>query len=110
MTGSATYALNEALTGTSSSAIDLGLVGCFAFSMTSTAGACQLWFGNQSNTYTAGTMYGTFLAGSYSVPKVARYAWFEVPASSPSVWAALESTPTASTTSIWYFTPTNWPN
>lgn len=111
ITGTATYALASALTNTSSSAIDLGLVGCFAFSITSTGGAqIQVWSGPTNNTYTAGAQVGTVKPGNWSMTKVSRYVWFTIPASSPSVYAAGEVTPTAVTTSIWYYLPTNWPN
>ncbi|MBU6231466.1 hypothetical protein KGP36_02255 [Patescibacteria group bacterium] len=111
ITGTATYALASALTNTSSSAIDLGLVGCFAFDITSTGGTqIQVWTGPINNTYTAGSQVGMVKPGNWSMTKVARYVWFIIPPSSPSVFAAGEVTPTAVTTSIWYYLPTNWPN
>ena len=109
-TGTATYDLASALTNTSSSAIDLGLVGCFSFSITTTANAVQIWIGNNGNTYTAGSLYGTAASGCYSMPKVARYVWFTVPALSTNISGPNYVTPTASKTSVWHFIPTNWPN
>lgn len=105
-TGTAVYALNNALTGTTSSSIDLGLFACFSFSVTSTAGAVQVWTGNSSNTYTAGSLYGTVLTGSYSLPKVSRYVWFSAPVLSPNIGGPNYVTPAATRTSIWYYLPT----
>ena len=110
MTGTATYALSSALTGTTSSVIDLGLYGCFSFSVTSTVGAVELWVSNSNVTTTPAAKYGTAVPGSYSVPKVARYAFFRFPPSSPGIPSAGSVTPTPATASVWYFTPTNWPN
>lgn len=114
MTGTATYALASALTGTSSSAIDLGLFGCFSFTITETGnGAVQIWTGPSSTTYTpsvnGGSLYGIAVPGTYTLTKIGRYVWFTLPASSPGVFAPLEVTPVAQTVSIWYQTPTNWP-
>ena len=114
MTGTATYELATAATGTSSAVLDLGLVGCFSFSFTSNGGSvAQVWFTNSSNTYTANSLYGTALPGAYSVPKVARYVWFSLPANTVS--AAVPGAPTqlshtVTTGSIWTYLPSNWPN
>ena len=118
MTGTATYALASARTLSASSVVDLGLFGCFCFSISTTANAVQVWVGNQGNTYTANAgavaggnkLYGTALSGSYCMPKVARYVWFVVPKLSPSISGPNYVTPPATSTSVWYYTPTNWPN
>jgi hypothetical protein len=130
MTGTATYALSSALTGTTSGPVDLGLVGCFSFSVTSTGGTVvRVWQSSSSTTYTAGTSNtaGTIFAyalpggpngqACYSLQKAGgRYVWFDIPASQPNKNGAPFNTgpgyvtPTAITTSVWYYLPTNWPN
>lgn len=107
-TGTATYALSSAITGTASSAIDLGTIGCFFFSVTSTGGApVYVEFSNLS--YTAFSYFGTAVAGNYAIPKMARYCEFLVPGQQ-SFFNPLYTTPTAVTTSVWYYLPSNWPN
>ena len=106
LTGTATYALNKAITGSAgSAAIDLGTVDCFSFSITATANAVQVWVGNSSSTNTAGTLYGLAGVGSYSMPKVARYAWFKVPGAAMSVTVPTAAYITPTTASVWYFLP-----
>lgn len=112
MTGTATYALASALTGTVSSVIDVGLVGCYGISITQTGAseAVQIWTSFDNNTYTAGnggsaTLWGKAVAGNYSIEKDARYLFFLVPArQGPSTYYV---TPTATTVRVWI--PTNWP-
>lgn len=125
MTGAATYAFNQSITGSTSAAIDLGLVGCFSFSVTSTAGgqSLRIWQSSSSTSYTAsttvsaGTIVATFLPGGpnqqacYSFTKLGgRYVWFDIPGLSPNLGGPNFVTPTASKYSVWYYTPTNWPN
>ncbi len=123
MTGSATYDFATALTGTTSGPIDLGLVGCFSFSVTGTgSGQVRLWQSNNSTTYTAGTtqtagvIVATFPIGNknaqavYSWTKTARYAWFDFPALSPNISGPNYVTPVANTVTLWHYLPTNWPN
>jgi hypothetical protein len=112
MTGTATYAMASAATGTASSVIDLGLVGCIAISITQTGASesVQIWTNSQNNTYTAqtggtATIWGTATSGNFSLTKVARYMFFLVPAN----YYPMTITPTATSTSISYWLPTNWP-
>lgn len=121
MTGSATYSLSNAITGTTSAAIDLGAFGCFAFSVTATAGGqpIRVWQSNNSTTYTAGTtvsagtLVATALVGGpnqqacYSFTKMGgRYIWFDIPGMSPALPGPNYVTPTASRYSVWYYLPT----
>lgn len=121
-TGTATYVLNKATTGTASATIDLGLFGCFFVNASSTAGApVRVWFTYNSTSYvagttlTAGTLWGTLKAGGpnnpscYAIPKVSRYVYFDTPPSYGVPFAAGGTTPTAITTSVFYSLPTNWP-
>jgi len=121
-TGTATYLLNKALTGTASATVDLGLVGCFFLNVTSTGGAnLRVWWTSNSTSYTAGTTVsaGTFTSyaipggpnqiGCYAIPKIARYLYVDTPPSIGVPFAAGGTTPTAITTSCWYYLPTNWP-
>ncbi len=122
MTGSATYIMSQAITGTTSASIDLGLYSCFSFSVTATAGgqSIRVWQSNSSTTYTAGTsntagtVFGTALPGGpnaqavYSLTKQGgRYVWFDIPGLSPNLPGPNYVTPTASKYSIWYYLPTS---
>ena len=121
-TGTATYLLASALTGTTSASVDVGLFGCYFLTVSQTAGApVRLWWSDNATTYTAGTtntagtMWGTMVAGGpnqpavYAVPKVARYFWVDVPPSYGVPFAAGGLTPTAIKTTVWAKFPTNWP-
>lgn len=84
--GSLTYALNNALTGTSSSAIDLSGTAGLWLSLTSTTGVTPsasvanvlVYFSNANVTYTTGAtqMYILQSPGSYSIYPKARYVSF----------------------------------
>jgi hypothetical protein len=77
--GSLTYALNNALTGTSSSAIDLSGTAGLWLTLTSTASANVLvYFSNANLTYTTGAtqMYILQSPGSYPIAPKARYVSF----------------------------------
>ncbi len=107
-TGTATYALATAITGTTSAPVDLGAIGCFFFDVTATGGtAVYVEFSNLS--YTSFSYFGTATPGSYAIPKMARYAEFLIPPQR-SFFNPLYTTPTASTASVWYYLPSDWPN
>jgi hypothetical protein len=122
-TGTATYLLSNATTGTASASVDVGLYGCFYMNITQTGGGApvRIWWNDISTTYTAGTsvtagtMWGQAIAGSqsqrsaYAIAKVARYFSVDTPPSTGVPYAALGVTPTAIKTSVWLYFPTNWP-
>ncbi len=120
-TGTATYVFNQAITGTTSAAIDLGNFGCFFFTVTTTGGGqpIRIWTSSNSTSYTSGT---TVTAGSlygfatpagpnqqanYTMTKVARYVWFDIPGMSPAIGGPNYVTPPASKYSLWYYVPTD---
>ena len=123
-TGTVSYALSSALTGTTSGPIDLGLVGCFTFCVTGTGGAVvRLWHSGSATTYTAGTtntagtIAATFLMGGpngqacYAFQKLGgRYVWFDLAPSTGVPYAPLGITPTAIKGSVFYTIPNLWPN
>lgn len=124
MTGTTSYALSSALTGTVSGPIDLGLVGCFSFCVTGTGSAkVRLWQSSSSTTYTAGTtntagtIAATFRMGGlnaqacYSFQKLGgRYVWFDLAPSTGVPYAPLGVTPTPIKASVFYTIPNLWPN
>ncbi len=74
-----TYALNQALTGTSSTAIDLSGTSGIWLSLSSTGNALvKVYFSNGNLTYTTGAieMYSLTSPGSYAIAPRARYVSF----------------------------------
>lgn len=85
--GSLTYALNNALTGTSSSAIDLSGTSGLWMTLTSTGQAnVNVYFSNGNLTYTTGAskMYTIQSPGSYAITPKSRYVSFYNAGSLPS--------------------------
>lgn len=85
--GSLTYALNNALTGTSSSAIDLSGTSGLWLTLTSTGQAnVNVYFSNGNLTYTTGAskMYTIQSPGSYAITPKSRYVSFYNAGSLPS--------------------------
>lgn len=124
MTGTLIYALSSAVSGTTSGPIDMGAYGCFTFSITATGAnlPVRMWQSNNSTTYTAGTtntagtQVANCMAGGpnaqavYTWTKQARYVWFDIPPISPSKSGPNYTTPVAGSYSVFYLTPTAWPN
>lgn len=77
LSGSVTYALNNALTGTSSAAVDLSGSNGVLLSLTGTS-LVTIYFSNQNLTYTTGAVsaYQVQAPGNYRVGAKARYISF----------------------------------
>lgn len=94
--GTPVYALNMALTGTSSAAIDLSNTAGLWVSITSAASTMvSVYFSNQNLTFTTGavSMYQINAAGSYPITPKARYVSFYNASNQPSARVSLNYLP-----------------